>query len=399
MTEPDAPKEKNTGKARRGHGEASFGQRPNGTWYASKRLGWEDGKRKRIVKYGKTKAEAREKLRRAEEDHRKGVSTSAASITVEQFLTRWLEDVVRQRNRASTYRSYEQIVRIHIVPAIGKVKIQELTPQQVQAMMTKVGAHDRSPRTIQYVRSVLRIALNQAIKWGMVDRNAAALAIPPASVRYEAAVLDVEQARVFLSAVRGEPLEALFVVGLSLGLRHGEALALRWSDVSFDAGTIRIEHTLHRAKGGFTFGEPKSAASRRSVSIPPILADQLRAHKVRQAERRLKAGPIWQDHNLVFTSSIGTPLDMTNNLRDLHRILEAHNLPRLRFHDLRHTSATLLLAQGVEPRLIMDVLGHSQISTTMNLYAHVLPSARKEVAGRMNDLLSGTETAEKASSE
>jgi integrase len=386
---PIDPKPK---KVKRGHGEGSFGQRADGTWYASKRVGWEGGKRKRIVKYGKTKAEAMAKLRRAEDDHRKGISTTSGAVTVEQFLNRWLEDVVKQTNRASTYRSYEQIARVHLIPGVGKVRLQELNPQHVQAMLTKVGALQRSPRTVQYVRAVLRIALNQAIKWGMIERNAAALAIPPAAVRYQAQVLDVEQARSFLAAVKGERLEALFVVGLSLGLRHGEALALRWKDVNLVEGTLRIDYTLHRTKGEFTFGEPKSASSRRVVSMPDVLIRELKAHRARQNQERLRAGAGWQDHDLVFASTIGTPLDMTNNLRELRRVLEANDLPKLRFHDLRHTAATLLLAQGVEPRLIMDSLGHAQVSTTLNLYAHVLPSMRKDVAGRMNDLLSGPES-------
>jgi integrase len=310
-------------------------------------------------------------------------------MTVEQFLQLWLRDVVTPSKRASTAASYEQIVRIHIVPAVGKVRLQQLSTAHVQQLLAKVTEKGRSPRTVQYVRAVLRAALNQAIKWDLIERNAAARATPPRSERYEAQVLDVEGARQFLRVIEGERLRALFVVGLSLGLRHGEALALRWQDVDLDTDTLHVRQTVQRVNGVLVFGEPKSATSRRSLNMPEVLTAELRAHQIRQSEERLLAGRRWVDHNLVFPTSIGTPIDMRNSLRALHQVLEQHGLPRMRFHDLRHTAATLLLAQGVQPRMIMETLGHSQYALTMNLYSHVMPAMKQETANRMNEILGG----------
>lgn len=195
------------------------------------------------------------------------------------------------------------------------------------------------------------------------------------------------QARTFLDAIRGDRLEALYAVAVALGLRQGEILGLRWADVDLDVGKITVCQALQRVDGRLTFVEPKSRRSRRTIPMPPTVARALRAHRARQLEERLTGGPDWNEHDLVFVSTTGTPLDGRNLTRRFQAVLERAGLPRMRFHDARHTCASLLLAQGVQPRVIMETLGHSQIGLTLNTYAHVIPELQREAAERMEEVL------------
>jgi integrase len=202
--------------------------------------------------------------------------------------------------------------------------------------------------------------------------------------------LTPEQARLFLGSVRGDRLEALYTVGLALGLRQGEILGLRWSDVDLDGGELRVAQALQRVNGRLQFVEPKSITSRRTVRLPNTVIRALRSHRVRQLEERLLAPDRWEKSDLVFTTSFGSPLDGRSVTRRFQAALEKAGLPRLRFHDLRHTAASIMLAQGISPRVVMETLGHSQISLTMNTYSHVMPSLKRDAAERMDAALSGS---------
>jgi integrase len=278
------------------------------------------------------------------------------------------------------------IVRRHVVPALGRHQLAQLSPQDVQGYMKAKQAAGLSARTVLYHRAVLRRALGQALKWGVAARNVATLVDPPRVERHEVEPLDVEQANTFLNSVRGHRLEALFTVALALGLRQGEALGLRWEDVDLDRAVLHVRKQVQRIEGKLTLVEPKTAKSRRSVALPTFAVDALRAHKVRQLEERLLAGNRWQDWGLVFPSATGTPMDASNLIGQYHRLLERAGLPRRRFHDLRHTCATLLLIQGEDLRVVMEVLGHSQISLTANTYQHVAQSLKRGAADRMQAL-------------
>jgi integrase len=186
--------------------------------------------------------------------------------------------------------------------------------------------------------------------------------------------------------VKGNRLEALYSVALALGLRRGEALGLRWEDVDLEAGTLRVQVALQRRKDSKTLVEPKTEQSRRTLPLPSVLVVALKAHRTRQLEERLAAGPKWRDHGLVFPSTVGTPMEPRNLTRQFKAVLQRAGLPDIRFHDLRHTAASLLVAQGVHPRVVMEILGHSQISLTMNTYTHVLPEAQREATALMDVL-------------
>jgi integrase len=222
-----------------------------------------------------------------------------------------------------------------------------------------------------------------------VQRNVAILVEPPSGPSTEIKPLTPAEARTFLNAVRGDRLEALYTVAVALGLRQGEIMGLRWSDVDLDDGTVTVSQALQRVSGRVTFVKPKSRRSRRTIPIPSTVARSLRAHRARQLEERLIGGPDWNEHDLVFVSTSGTPLEGRNLTRRFQAVLEQAGLPRMRFHDMRHTCATLLLAQDVQPRVVMEILGHSQISLTMNTYAHVIEDLQREAAERMEEVLAG----------
>lgn len=264
----------------------------------------------------------------------------------------------------------------------------KLSPSDIQPFLNDKLAEGLSPRTVRYLHAVLRRALGQALKRGLVPRNVATLVNLPKAQRPEVEPFTPDQARSFLAAIHGDRLEALYSVALSVGLRQGEALGLRWEDVDLDTGTITVRKALQRLNGVFELVEPKTARSRRTIALPQTAVTALRVHRTRQLQERLLAGSKWCENGLVFTNTFGTPIDASNLIRHFHRALVAAGLPRKRFHDLRHTCASLLLAQGVHPRVVMDILGHSQISLTMDTYSHVIPALQREAASQMDVLLS-----------
>jgi integrase len=199
--------------------------------------------------------------------------------------------------------------------------------------------------------------------------------------------LTPEEARRFLAAIRGHRLEALFSVALALGLRQGEALGLRWEDIDFGAGTLHVRHQLQRIDGKLTLVPPKTEKSRRTLVMPPMIFDQLREHEKRQVAERLWSCSKWSETGLVFANRHGGPTQARRVIEQFHDVLRDAGLRRIRFHDLRHSCATLLLVQGVSPRVVMEVLGHSEIALTMNAYSHVVPELQVEAAKRMQAIL------------
>lgn len=368
----------------RDRGEGSIYQTKKGVWRGAVSL--PDGKRRYFQ--GRTRKEVAGQVARALVDLQNGVLLPPDKQTFGQFLTRWLEDVAKPSVRYSTYRSYEQLVRVHILPdAIAKKPIARLTPQDIQGFLNRKMKTGLSTRSVQYLHAIARRALEIALRWGVVARNIAKLVEPPRVKRQEVKPLSPEQAKAFLEAARGDRLYALYVVALSLGLRQGELFGIRWENVDLDKGTLQVVAAIQRVGGRPQFVEPKSEKSRRTIALPRFVTETLREHKVRQLEERLVAGSRWQDWGLVFTSTTGTPLEGSNLLKSFKLILRRVGLPDMRFHDLRHSCASLLLAQGLSPRVIMETLGHSQISLTMNTYAHVMPALQREAADAMDRLL------------
>lgn len=374
--------------ARRGRGEGSIYRREDGRWEAKIDLGRVNGKRVRKSIYGRTRREVQEKLARLQADRLRGLPIVDERTTVRDFLTQWLE-TVRGRLRPKTYRSYEQIVRVHLIPYLGSLPLAKLQPHHVQQLVASRLEHGLSPRTADYCRVVLRAALNDALKWGIVHRNVAALVDPPRQERRRFQAWDVDEARRFLEAARDDRLGALAAVALALGLRQGEALGLTWEQVDLERGLLRITHQLQWVDGVPQLVPPKSTSAVRVLRLPTLLVSALRRHRARQLEERLAAGVAWKGNpwGLVFTTAVGTPLDPKNVRSWFRRICQRAGVRPIRFHDLRHTCATLLLAQDIPPRVVQELLGHSQISLTLDTYTSVLPRHLGVAAQRIDALL------------
>lgn len=372
-------------RKRRGHNEGSIYRRKDGRWAGVLTIG--GGKRKYY--YGRTRGEVQAKLASAAVGLNNGLTPPASErLTVGQFLTGWLSDTVKPSVRPSTFRGYESKVRTHILPGLGKQPLVKLTPQRLEAFFNQKRMAGLSPQTVQHLRAIVRAALNDAVKWNLVPRNVAALVDGPRVPHHEIQPLSPDEARQLLEAVATHRLGALFSVALAVGLRQGEALGLRWEDIDLDAGTLTVRKTLQRIGGEFELVEPKTVRSRRTIALPSAAVDALRRHRTRQMEERLMAGSMWKDDwGLVFTTATGRPLQGTNVTRTFQQLLAKGGLRRQRFHDLRHSCASLLLAQGVHPRVVMETLGHSQIGLTMNTYSHVLPPLQREAAARMDEVL------------
>ena len=374
-------------RRKRGANEGSIFRRDDGRWCAVLNLGWEGGKRRRKYVYGVTAAEVQEQLLKARTDHAAGLPVRTDRQTVAQFLDRWLEDSVRPSVRPLTHEQYRQHVKLYLAPLLGHHQLAKLAPQHVRIFIKRKLEVGLSPRTVQLSLAILRRALGQATKDGLVGRNVAKLVDAPRWKRPEVKPWDPNEARRFLNAIEGERLEAAFLVALGLGLRRGEVLGLRWADVDFEQKTITITQALARVGGKLQFIEPKSRQSRRVIPLHDGLIAPLKAHRRRQLEQRLLIGARWVDTGLVFATGKGTPLEPRELNENFERLVTKAGLRRVRLHDLRHACATFLLAEGVHPRVVMELLGHSQISLTMDTYTHVIPDAMRQAIGRMEALL------------
>jgi integrase len=375
-------------RKRRGRGEGSISQRPDGLWHARISLGYDrNGHRKRRHIYGKTKQEVQAKLRKLQAEVDGGTLMEPSRQTVADFLARWLEEVARPTIRPTSYLSYEGVIRLHIGQHLGGIGLGKLTPPQVQglyAAMEKAGA---SPRLRQLTHAVLPRALKQAVRWNLIPRNPCDAVEPPRVGRKEMKAYTPEQVQQLLKAAEGHRLEALFLLAVTGGLRQGELFGLHWPDIDLEGDSVSVQRTLEELRGRFRLAEPKSAKIRRQVQLPRVAVGALRRHRARmEAEGRLE-GP-------VFCDTHGGWLRKSNFLRQVFKpLLRRAGLPEVRFHDLRHTHATLLLAQGVHPKVVQERLGHSQISLTMDTYSQVLPTIQKEAAAKLDGLFGTDERA------
>ena len=337
-----------------------------------------DGRRHSV--YAPTERQAQERLRAALSAADHGIRPVGMQRTTGSYLAEWVDTSVRQRCRPRTAESYADTVTRYLVPAIGRVPLAKLEPEHVRRMLADLAARGTlSATTLRYIRSVLRTALGQALREGKVLRNVAALVDPPAKSQREIRPLSREQVRVFLDGIAGDRLEALYLVALGTGLRQGEALALRWQDVDLERGELTVRHTLQR----FTreLAPTKTERSRRTIRLPRRVVEALAAHRERQRVVPLSG--------LIFTSSAGAPLQSVNATRDLQLHLRRLGLPHQRFHDLRHAFATLALEAGEVLGVVSRILGHSTLSTTMDIYGHLTPAMLDRAAERMDAVLGG----------
>ena len=369
---------------RRGHGEGTVYQRKDGRWVAEITL--EDGKRK--VLYGKTQKEVIEKLQQVRYEQKQGRLATGPRQKLRDYLEQWLEEVHKPTIRLTTYARYRSALNRHIIPALGHIQIQKLTPQQVQAFYTRKLQEGLSAKTIvSTIHVVLHKALDNAVRWNLVARNICDVVSLPRRSRNEIQPLTRDQAQRLLEVARGHRFEALLTVALITGMRRGELLALRWQDIDIDTGSLQVRRTVSRIRGhGYVETDPKTEKSRRKITLPLPVVEVLKQHRTVQLEARLKAGKAWQDNDLVFCNIYGRYLHPDRMVEQFQKLLRDAGLPHLRFHDLRHSAATILLSMGVHAKVVQELLGHSTISVTMDVYSHVLPSMQKDAMDKWDDL-------------
>lgn len=376
------------------------GERPDhkcqGKWVGVKVTGWRgagpDAKPIRKKVSATSKAGATAKLRRLDEELERGLVTGGRAPTVETWMTYWLEEVVAKRNRPNTQRTYRTYVTRYIIPLLGHHRLDRLTPEIVvdawdRLMLTgcpgRESAKPLSSTTAHQAHVILSRALKVAMARGHVKQNAASLADNAPRVRNQPVeILTKDQADAVIAAARGKRNAARYTVAFSLGLRQGEALGLRWSDVDLEHGVITVRHSLTRVKGaGLQLGPTKSSQDR-VIALPGPLLAELKAHRIAQNEERLAAGSWWQDGDYVFTKPDGRPNDGKDDWRTWAALLDEAGVPHVRLHAARHTAATMLLALGVPQKVVMEILGHTKSSMTEK-YQHRVDALHTDAAQKL----------------
>ena len=369
---------------RRGHGEGAIYQRKDGRWVAALIL--PSGKRKAL--YGKTRKDAADKLKHAISDIDRGLDLSAGRQTVAQYLDKWLAASVKPSVKVKTYEGYESIVRVRVAPRIGTKQLAKLTALDLQALYTELADAGLSARSVHHTHRVLHRAFVQAVRWNLIVRNPCDGAQGPRATRSEMKVWTPEQADAFLIATRKHPVHALYMLALTTGMRQGELLGLKWADVDLSASTLAVRRSLQRQRvAGLVFEEPKTARSRRSIRLSQRAIDALRAHHDRQTFDRRVAGSEWKSLDLVFCHATGEPLDPSYQTTIFKKAVEAADVPAIRFHDMRHTAATVLLSAGVHVKLVSEMLGHATIVLTLDTYSHLIPAMHGDAAAAMDAML------------
>ncbi len=359
---------------RAGHKEGSI-------YYVEARDRWvaeitlETGKRKKA--YCKTRQEAQRKKNEMLRELERGMLATGPQRKLGEYIQDWLENTHKSKLRLSVYLNYRKHVK-HIVAGLGDIWLQKLTPQQVQSFLTKKLDEGLSPKYVREMLGVLRLALKNAVQWGYISRNVCELVTRPRVPKHDIAPLTLEQAQRFRQHLQGHRFEVLITMAVVTGMRRGELLSLRWSDIDFQRNVLQVLHTVDRFTGyGYVEGEPKSAAGVRSIRLPGFLVEMLKQHQREQMARKRRAKR-WEERDLVFPNLRGGYLH-PNHLGEAFRaLLEQAGLPPIRFHDLRHSAATILLSMGVNIKVIQEMLGHSDISITLRVYGHLLPSMQQE---------------------
>ena len=387
--------------AKKANGEGTIYKRSvDGMYVGSITL--ENGKRKYF--YSKKKQEVRDKLNTALHERQKGTLITTPQQTLDQYLKDWLENTVKDTVRPRTYERYESIVRLHIVPTLGKVKLQALTPRHIQTLKSKKLKEGLSPTTVSAIQDMFHKALDDAIKMELLSRNVCEAVSSPRKQHKEIQPLMPDEALKLLDAAKGHPQEALFVLALATGMRRGELLGLKWQDINFTDGTLQVRRTLSRLPTQmgkdngdlYIEADTKTKSSKRNIVLAGFAFEALKQHRVRQEEMRRVAGDSWVDHDYVFCTSIGTHLDPGHDaLVQLKHLLEKAGLPERRFHDLRHSAATLLLSMGIHPKVVQEILGHTEISMTMDIYSHVLPTMQRDAMNKLNQAFEALSSADK----
>lgn len=373
-------------RRRAANGTGTVYRRADGRWCAELYITEADGRRVRRQVYGKTRAQAEEKLVDLRNRSLAGVPLTPSHLTVEAFLNEWLTQIVAQRVRPNTLKAYRFYADRYLIPDLGRQKLGKLTARQVRLYLETLKQREIGVRTIRYVHATLRAALEDAMREELLEKNVAKLVRPPSAPKSERHPLAVDEIRALFKATRDDRLHAMFVVLALLGLRRSELLGLRWEDVDLVGGSIQIRCGLHRVDGELRLMPTKTARSQRTIPLPAPALTALRNHLAGQEREREQLGPRWPDSGFVFTTPIGTPIDPDNCSKQVRAGLVRAGVRTVRMHDFRHGCVSVLLALGVPPRTVMEIAGHSGLEMTMNVYAHVSLEDKREALDRLGSL-------------
>ena len=362
----------------------------------------ETGKRKQLSREIKgIKSDAERELRRVFSDLDNGYFVRPRKLTMADYFEQWLQGYAATNVRARTLERYQGIIRNHLIPSLGKIQLTQLQPSHIQACYAKSlsGRLDGKPGTItaktvlQHHR-VLKQALSHAVKWGLMSRNPAKATDPPKPVNKEMRALSYTEVSKLLEAAQGTEYHTVVHLAVFTGLRRSELLGLRWQDINLTKRSLSIVRTLQQLKGSkFVFLEPKTRGSRRTIELTPMSALVLRSHREQQEAIKAEFGIQLAESDLVFSKPDGSPLKPDTITRSFLRIARSVGLQGVRFHDLRHTHATIMLQQDVHPKIVQDRLGHSTIAITIDTYSHVLPGIQEAAALRFDEAFIQAQTA------
>jgi integrase len=366
-------------------------RRKDGRWTAACYVPKPGGGEVRRYVYGATPEEVEDKLVELRRHAKSALPVAPAGLTVAAYLAEWAAQVMAPRVRPTTARTYRGVIAKYIVPRLGRKRLGQLNARDVRKFLADMATDGVGARTIQYAHATLRAALEDAMREELLGRNVAKLVRAPRPKHVEREPLTVPQVRTLLNSVREHRLYALFVVLAVLGMRRSEALGLRWEDVDLENGTARIRRSLQRVDGSLVVMPTKTERSTRVVPLPTLVVEALRSFRETQEEERAALGGRWPDLGYVFTTPIGTPIDPRNCTRLIQDQCVAAALPRIRLHDLRHGCVSVLLALGVPPRTVMEIVGHTTLEMTMNVYGHVTLDAKRDAMERFGELLDGPE--------
>jgi integrase len=376
--------------SRRGKGEGSIYQREDGVWIGAIDLGWNGGKRSRKVVSAPTRGEVVKRLRELQPTIAQGLVPAPDRLTVATYLSGWVTGRIPGTVTTRTEELYARAVRDYINPSLGKIRLNKLAPADVSRMLQDLEVRGYSPATKRMARATLRRALRMAEQDGLLNRNVASIAEGPKLDHIEGRSLSPEQAKVFLRAVKGHRCEGAYVIALSLGLRRGEILGLSWSDIETAEGTVvlHVRRQLIRDKSGIQLVDLKTVGSRRVLHLSRPVVEMLERHRTRQEAEELVVGKRWNnEHELIFTSNIGTPLDPEAFGRTVPKICKEAGLGHWSIHELRHSCASLLIAMEVPLEAVAEQLGHASIRVTKDVYGHLMPRSRARAAEAMRTIL------------
>lgn len=341
-------------------------------------------KKRKMVSGFKTKKEAQKACAEMITKVENGQYSETSDITIEQFLIDYMENLAKQSVRLTTYNFQLFLVKNHIIPEFRKKKMRVLKPMDIQKFYTKKLENGLSSGYVKSMHAILGKAFRKAMEWGLIQKNIMQMVTPPKVVNKDVKVWTIEEADKFLKRSKDRKFFIGYVLAIYTGMRRGEIIGLRWHDINIENKTLTINQTLLYTNGNLHFSESKTKGSRRTITLPDFVIQSLKKHRIRQNEFKLQLGKTYDDHDLVACSWNGQPINPTDINKDFTMAIKLSGVPKIRFHDLRHTHATILLQMGENPKLVSERLGHAEVGITLNTYSHVLPNMQKDLANKFD---------------